>query len=159
MFLSAFICVILFCMLLSVFFPSAFANVYNLIRLIGLWKATVWLTILSCMNSSILALPILQAFNKSEATSSLAGSPLDKQWNSSTQRSVLNGLVKERIASMTFLTFVSLSTICDGRSSLCRDDSSDIYNILLDKKESNEALNFFINTSPFRGHNSLTTVT
>ena len=43
------------------------------------------------------------------------------------QRSVLNGLVKEQIALMTFLTFISLSTICDGRSSLSGDDSSDIY--------------------------------
>ena len=34
-----------------------------------------------------------------------------------------------------------------------------LVNILLDKKESNEALKFVINTYPFRWHNSLTTVT
>ena len=88
--------------LLSVFFTFAFANDFGLFRLIGLWRATVWLTILSCMNSSILAVPILQVFSKFAATSGLAGSPLDKQYNSSAQRSVLNWLVKEQIASMTF---------------------------------------------------------
>ena len=50
---------------------------------------------------------------------------------------------------MTFLTFFSLSIICEGRSSLYRDDSSDIYIILLDKRKSNEALKFLINTGEF----------
>jgi hypothetical protein len=55
-------------------------------------------------NSVILALPMLEAFSKSTATSGLAGTPLHKQYSSLAPRPVSNGFVKEQMTFFTFLT-------------------------------------------------------